>query len=98
MEQRKWNKPQILPLKSDLQKVRHHLKSASNEAIMSLSKDNANLDSWRQLATSTLVGLILFNRRRGGEPSKLTVEDFKNRRAGQINDEVKASLSVSIRS
>ena len=95
LEQRKWNRPQLLPLTSDLQKLRVHLKQTAQTAISLLSTENSNINEWRNLATSTLTGLILFNRRRGGEPALMKIEDFEKRmKGGNMNDEVRKSLSA----
>ena len=96
LDQRKWNKPQLLPLTSDLQILRSHLKQTSSTAVTALANDNNNTLEWRNLATSVLSTLILFNRRRAGEPALLTVDDFTNKLTNTpiVNDEIKASLSV----
>lgn len=94
LECRKWNQPQMLPLTSDLQILRKHLKETTNTAISALSSNNSDASAWRELSTAILVGLILFNRRRGGEPAALEINDFEKRRNGDMNDEIKKSLSA----
>ena len=71
LETRKWNNPQLLPLTEDLQKLRKHLKVVINVATNVLATDNGNVNEWRNLATAVLASIVLFNRRRSGEPSLL---------------------------
>ena len=93
LEQRKWNKPLILPLASDLQILRRDLKSLAKESVAALATNNCDISAWRDLATSTLVTIVLFNRRRGGEPAKMKIEDFQKRHQVGMNDEIQNSLS-----
>ena len=92
LEQRKWNKPLILPLASDLRIFCRHLKSLERESVAALATNNCDISAWRDLATSTLVTIVLFNRRRGGEPEKIKIEDFQERHQVGMNDEIKNSL------
>ena len=94
LQQRKWNKPQLLPLTSDLQVLRKQLRKVTHDSITALSRNNSDIVGWRNLATSVLTNLILFNRRRAGEPSMLKIEDFEKRFRGTINDEIKKTLST----
>ena len=95
LERRKWNKPQLLPFTDDMKVLHNHLKSISARSIQLLASDNGNTIAWRDLATATLSKLLLFNRRRAGEPAKLKVEEFTQKQKGchQMNEEVKLSLS-----
>lgn len=91
---RKFNKPLILPLTSDLQALRKHLKFSISSATNALANDNENKEEYRKLATATLCSLILFNRRRSGEPSLIKVKEYEqNLTSTVIHGEVKESLS-----
>ena len=94
LRQRKWNKPALPPLTSDLKILRKHSKKVSDCAITALSVNNNDTIEWRNLATSILTNLILFNRRRAGEPALLTLDEFQKGLTNTpvINDEVKQSL------
>ena len=94
LEVRKWNTPQILPLTEDLKVLKNHLSSTRNVSINELAKDNNDLKAWRNLCSTTLASLILLNRRREGETSKLEVNCLQQFRHGNVeNEEIKKSLS-----
>ena len=93
LDQRKWNKPHLLPLTSDLQLLQKHLKMVIADSINGLASNNNDVKVYRNLSTAILATLILFNRRRGGEPALLTINDFEKRAMSVINEEVKKSLS-----
>jgi len=95
LEQRKWNKPKLLPLTSDLQLLGNHLKSVISSSIIALGNDNTKVEDFRNLCTAVLSSVILFNRRRSGEPAKMEVNSFESLTKGDsfVNEEVKASLS-----
>ena len=61
---KKHNKPQLLPITSDLLALRAFL----NEKILELTDEvekNPMQENWRKLANSALTRLIMFNKRRG---------------------------------
>ena len=94
IETRHWNKPQLLPLTEDLMTVKNHLVSVQSLSVNELAKDNGNLKSWRNLCSSTLAGLILLNRRREGEASKLELKHVQEMQHGGVqNEEIKKSLT-----
>ena len=76
LEQRKWNAPKLLPLTSDLQALRTHIKNVTSSAILALGVNNQDIVEYRGLETALLVSLILFNRRRAGEPALMKIGDF----------------------
>ena len=96
LEQRKWNKPNLLPLTSDLQVLQKHLKRIQSDSINRLANNNDDVKMYRHLCTSILAILILFNLRRGGEPALLTIKYFDLRGASVINEEVKKKLFLHL--
>ena len=94
LENRHWNKPQMLPLTEDLLTVKNHLVSVRKTSIDELSTDNQNVKAWRNLCSSTLASLILLNRRREGETSKFELKHMQEMKNGNvINEDVQKSLS-----
>ena len=91
LETRKWNKPQLIPLTEDLQKLKMHLNTIQEESMSALKADKFDISAYRDLATSTLAK-IMFNRRRQGEPAKLKAEQL-HRQQDELNEEIKSSLS-----
>ena len=64
----------VLPLAEDLAKLRDYIHKS-----MSLLKKHPNLEDWRLLAQARLTRLVMFNKRRGGEASKLSLQAYRNR-------------------
>ena len=78
LSRQKFNKVEILPLTSDLQELRTHLKKGM-ERNTELLKVAPTLSLWCQLAEFTLTRVVIFNKRRGGEATKLLVANYKER-------------------
>lgn len=92
---RKKNKPQIIPLTRDLQKLSQHVEERLKELSDELNSEFSE-KIWFYLAKHLLVRVLLFNRRRSGEMSKILVEDFERSETNMpISDEAFKSLSES---
>ena len=63
---------------SDVSKLSGYLNREAEIACEELTKSPSNSSAWRQLAESTLTALLCFNRRRQGEVSKITLNDYKS--------------------
>ena len=88
LRERKWNKVDMLPLSTDIQKLNKFLVNSSNASINKLHSSELTPDEieceCRSLAEATLAHVIVFNRRRQGEVSKLTIEDYNKKHT--VND------------
>ena len=73
LETNKINKKQMLPLTEDIQKLQLYFQEKTNLLSSSLEKSFSKPD-WDLLNQITLACLVLFNRRRGGETERITVE------------------------
>lgn len=93
LETRKWNKPQLIPLTEDLIKLKKHILEVQEQSISDLKKNKGNTVAFRSLTTSTLASIIIFNRRRQGEPSKLKTDYDKNKEF-TFNKETEESLTT----
>ena len=51
----------------------------SPAVLMKALKENPTLHSWRELAETTMTRLIIFNKRCGGEASKMLLTNFQAR-------------------
>lgn len=78
LDERKYNKPDLLPITSDLQKLRQFIVSRISSLTVSL-RTQPSLQKWRELVELVLVRLILFNKRRGGETAKILLESYEHR-------------------
>ncbi|KAM4592751.1 uncharacterized protein PAE49_003226 isoform 2-T2 [Odontesthes bonariensis] len=90
--QKKWNSPQILPLSEDIKKLQDHLKCLEEVHKNNLI-DQPSQKSWSALSQVTLAQLILFNRRREGEVSRMELNTYLQRNKHSMHDEVLESLS-----
>ena len=77
---------ELLPLAEDLEKLRKSVlsKMTSNAEVL---EQQPQLEIWNELAQATLARLVMFNKRKGGEASKMLVESYLN------NPEILSSLS-----
>lgn len=83
----KRNKPKLLPLSEDVISLSQYLKENVQRNINELKKDDAGKEkkdqSWRELGKLVLTQLIVFNRRRQGEVSKMTLDDLNGLKRGE---------------
>ncbi|XP_051960647.1 uncharacterized protein LOC127628031 [Xyrauchen texanus] len=90
--QKKWNSPQMLPLAEDIKKLQDHLKCLE-KVNKKAHIDHTSQRSWSDLSQVTLAQLILFNRRREGEVSRMEVKTYLQRNKQMIQDEIMESLT-----
>ena len=70
----------LLPLANDVKLMSQYLKKeayAVSECLRNESNSNKGRQEWVQLSEICLTQTILFNRRRAGEVSKMTIDDFR---------------------
>lgn len=71
--ERKYNKPNILPLTQDVVNLRKFLLQEINWFI-ELLNSHLDLKAWRKLALATLCRVTVFNKRRGDETGQITTD------------------------
>ncbi|MCJ8730167.1 hypothetical protein PDJAM_G00181010 [Pangasius djambal] len=72
-------RPHMLPLLSSLSSLVLYLRRLQHSAFISLSRSPQSAEAWRLLCHSSLALLILYNRRRECEVSKLTISEYQAR-------------------
>ncbi|XP_041952933.1 uncharacterized protein si:dkey-117m1.4 [Alosa sapidissima] len=72
-------RPHIMPLLSSLSSLVLYLRRLQHSAFISLSRSPQSAEAWRLLCHSSLALLILYNRRRECEVSKLTINEYQSR-------------------
>ena len=81
LKDKKLNSTQILPLTEDISKFHDFLRTSVTESIAVLQSTTHDSESkskaWLSLTQLVLAQLILFNRRRVGEVSKMTTANFQ---------------------
>ncbi|XP_041914386.1 uncharacterized protein LOC121679609 isoform X2 [Alosa sapidissima] len=75
LSEAKWNTPQLLPFTEDVKKMHMYMDQKQKEAYQQLTNEKSSRN-WVDLAEVTLAQLILFNRRREGEVSKMRLTAF----------------------
>jgi len=82
LKDKKLNSTQILPLTEDISKLHAFLRTSVTESMAVLQSTTHDSQSkskaWFSLTQLVLAQLILFNRRRVGEVSKLTIANFQS--------------------
>ncbi|KAF5276790.1 hypothetical protein FQR65_LT16184 [Abscondita terminalis] len=74
-QQRK--KKHLLPNTSDIRRLSEYLKRKRVLCVETLQQQ-FTFQTWKELLSSTLVGIQVFNRRRAGEVERMLIEDFHN--------------------
>lgn len=72
-------RPHMLPLLSALSSLVLYLRRLQHSAFLSLSRQLQSAEAWRLLCHSSLSLLILYNRRRECEVSKLSISEYRAR-------------------
>lgn len=88
----KYNKPSTLPFTEDVQILHQYLEKSAESAFCSL-KEEATTQNYAQLAKLTLAQIIVFNRRRAGEVSKMRLKSFHERDNTKLHEDVALGLS-----
>lgn len=77
LDENKWEKPQILPLTSDVQLFKDHVSKISERSFLELQK-NLNVEkNYKILAQCTLALTVIFNRKRIGEVQYLQIKTYE---------------------
>ncbi|XP_062381350.1 uncharacterized protein LOC134069402 [Sardina pilchardus] len=92
LREAKWNSPELLPFTEDVKKMHMHLNKKTKQYQEKI-KAEKNQKNWSQLAQATLCEVILFNRRRPGEVSKMKLNTFLLRNTSVLHSDVADALS-----
>ncbi|XP_074544700.1 uncharacterized protein LOC141804256 [Halichoeres trimaculatus] len=92
LRESKWNKPLLIPYCEDVVKLHNHIDAERSKCQSSL-KNEPNKSNWLRLAKLTLCEVIVFNQRREGEVSKMSLNDFMLRNTFASNPDLDLALS-----
>ncbi|XP_041858543.1 uncharacterized protein LOC121650850 isoform X2 [Melanotaenia boesemani] len=92
LREAKWNAPQLLPFTQDVQTLQSYLEVQQQHCYSELSTETSP-QTWANLAKVTLAQVILFNRRRAGEVSKIPLSAYLSSNASHGPDDVNDALS-----
>ena len=90
----KFDKHVPLPVTSDLVKLKEYLDNQMT-LLMSALSHKSDYGTWRTLLEITLAFIVTFNKRRGGEASKLLLRSYTDRPnwSDSANEEIVSGLS-----
>lgn len=80
----KMNKGQCLPLTEDIEKLQAYLKEQTGVLVKKI-EDKMVKSVWDELNLITLVTLVLFNRKRGGEVERILLDTYEQRNAQNVD-------------
>ncbi|XP_065140476.1 uncharacterized protein [Paramisgurnus dabryanus] len=92
LNEAKWNTPELLPFTEDVKKMHIHLSKQTKlyQEKLKLEKSQKN---WSNLAQVTLCDVMVFNRRRAGEVSKMKLNSYLLRNTSVLHSDVAVALS-----
>lgn len=73
-----WNKEQLLPLTSDLKKLKTYLEKSAEESIQMLTMNKNDQSAYNTLKEILYCQVILMNRRRPAEVSQIKVQTYRS--------------------
>ena len=91
---RKMTSPKTLPLTEDIVQLNKYLHAKLHELVIEVG-NRMTYDAWRDLAEVLLCNLIIFNKRRGGETSKILLTEFVNRPDWRTNTNLEISRCLT---
>lgn len=92
LQEAKWNVPQLLPFTKDVQILHQFLNAEQQQYSKKLSEETSS-KTFANLAKVTLTQVILFNRRRAGEVSKMPLSAYLSAPSTQDDDDASVALS-----
>ncbi|KAL6484182.1 hypothetical protein MHYP_G00062270 [Metynnis hypsauchen] len=92
LHESKWNRPELLPFTEDVKKMHLHLDANRKDYQSKLASEKTQ-KNWSDLAKVTLCEVILFNRRRAGEVSKMRLNSYVLRDTSDLHSDVADALS-----
>ncbi|RXN11628.1 hypothetical protein ROHU_010526 [Labeo rohita] len=92
IQEKRWNKEDDIPLTKNVIALRDHLRMVEDEARAKMTHQ-MNLQAYKALNETVLAQVIIFNKRREGEASRLTLDTYKKARANAINQDIYSTLS-----
>ncbi|XP_065132740.1 uncharacterized protein [Paramisgurnus dabryanus] len=92
IQEKRWNKDDDIPLTKNVIALRDHLRMVEDEARNELT-EQMDLHAYKTLNESVLAQVIIFNKRREGEASRLTLDVYMKASTSAINEDIYKTLS-----
>ncbi|XP_072039275.1 uncharacterized protein [Amphiura filiformis] len=94
LSEKKRNNPKLLPVTEDIVALLQYVKNESQKSEVALEKYESK-GAWKQLNETCLTHLIVFNRKRQGEVSKMKVVDYKKVKRAEGTDDALFKKALS---
>ncbi|KAK4878181.1 hypothetical protein RN001_010687 [Aquatica leii] len=95
LNKKKWEKPKLLPLTSDVMKFQKYLVKEAKEASENILKKHKLVKEYRRLSENVLAMVVLLNRKRIEKVQFLKVETYCKNDAQVQKEEFSAALTKS---
>lgn len=92
IQEKRWNKQDDIPLTKNVMTLRDHLRMVEDKAKEELTQE-LSLTAYKMLNETVLAQVIIFNKRREGEASRLTLDTYKTASTNPINEDIYETLS-----
>lgn len=92
LQESKWNTPQLVPFTKDVQTLHSYLDAQQQDLFSKLSSETSH-QTYTELTKVTLTQVILFNRRRAGEVSKIPLSAYLSHNPSDPQEDVNVALS-----
>lgn len=86
LQEKKWNKPLLLPLVSDIKIFRDETLKTAENCRINFETKTATEKVYKTLVQCLLALLIIFNRRRIGDIQYLKISDYRNNQKSNYTD------------
>ncbi|XP_043480488.1 uncharacterized protein LOC122510122 isoform X2 [Leptopilina heterotoma] len=94
LQEKRWNKPLLVPLVSDIKKFRDETLILANECVEKFKNCIDDAIIYKTFVHCVLALIILFNRRRIGDVQYLKIQDYEKETISNFSD-FKSALSES---
>ncbi|KAK4887045.1 hypothetical protein RN001_003316 [Aquatica leii] len=92
---KRFNKPTIIPVTEDLQKMKIYLDNLISESKLKLEENNKDETAYKSLIEATYCSLLLFNKKRVGELQRLLLDTYEKHLNTSSSKEFEKFLSPS---
>nr|XP_023011705.1 uncharacterized protein LOC111501996 [Leptinotarsa decemlineata] len=93
LNEKRWEKPKLLPLTEDVKLFNSHISSIANEAYTKLRTKEDITKNYKLLCEAALCLILLFNRKRIGEIQFLDIQTYQRNFSSINQEECLSSLS-----
>ncbi|KAB0804499.1 hypothetical protein PPYR_01469 [Photinus pyralis] len=95
LNEKKWEKPTILPLTRDILKFKEFLITVANRSVATLRENSNNVKAFKELVEASLALTVLYNRRRIGDVQYATLQNYTSNFSTINQEECISALSES---